>query len=1622
MNEIKKTGLLVLTLIIILSLTSHAQITKTSEIGLPSNTARIFDFDNDGEKEALAFSDKIDSTLSKISYWDYDGNYYLKQNITKHKLKRCSLSYQDYNLDGKIDIFYTCMDNKSKIISALYQYNGTQFQLKKNFTPYTLDKQKIDENAYGDTIFFDLNNDGYSDIANAFLSEGQNLSIFYYNQTSKDFNKKTSRIPLINNTIKTFFIKNIDYDADGDFDIITYSYDDDHFDLFENQICNTTSCSQKALFRKVNNSKFINNTFFEEKHIKSLNIFDENKDGFPDLYYIVDKGARDEDTRNLEFGYFLNKHRRMNHTFSITIPSKYNFTYTHSSTKLINESWENYSGKPNHYQITIKNSNYTLSTGRTQKKNIFYNLNITAEDYSNGEYFTNNYDYNSRKGNLLYRKKLNLTIPNQCYNYTLQAESPNLLRSNISKKYNYSDNLEYCDGYDNNCDGKIDEAFNYTWPDGNKTLVKQGFDYDGDGFFPQYYTINHTINESGNITQYQVTFNCTLKKQRENTLYDTNDYDKNIIPIVNTPKETIKSDKSSGNTGSISIREPTEKNKTEKKDKKDEKPKPQEKQTEESSSKKDTFAQTITKELSNKKFSQKTTIEHHNGKTVVTEEIKNIDIYPLNKVKLRVKIPKYISRSAEYIKSPINFNIIQMDPIIDFEIGKIDSFRKKTIQYKFDKEISEEDAKFIQSTITYKNTTKEEKRQIEKNINDTKKTLNISQKTKVKDNKTIVTLDLNPQNESAMYNVSVFQQIPKCLIEIINDEVAESDVKFDILNADPLIVWHFDKLIDKQKIQLSINSVADSNCSDMITTKALARQIVFSEKKINYTNVAIGLLFIPLIGFIFILLSNLTKKAPEKTNKKGIIGKIRKFFNKINFKIHELILIVLIILNILDFIELLPGDIDYFKKIISWIILGYVLYDVSITGIVTGIRDKTLDIALIISFFMLTLKNLVGFAKVAIHEVNLMKDLYSFIWKHNTIFEINLFLLGIAGIFICSYILAKKESRNPSIIATFIKKQTFFKNFTLIFIVLSGFFITVFNLMFEWLAIAVDAFILVTTMIFIIFIIIKHHKHFKKKSKIIEDISEKPEEFYEKVISLFHYRKFIPLAFSGLLILFMLTEIANFLIPYLTGIYDIIYFGNFTEQHIPIFNIKEFFNPDASLFALKAAPLDLPYKALVFSAYCFNFFALIYLLILPARYWYNYFVQKDKPITEIKHFHLSPGETGFFFASLIIYLLKPAFGIQKLKTYDIIAKEKTLVGVNITTKLINLDNLPIILLVAVIGGIIITFLAFRFKKQFTDYLLLASLIFFITYIFKFFSTQLNYYTSTIISLITSSKIPAIIIGIFFILLFIISFISIYGIGFATMIYLYLPTSFQHCLTKMPFFKVIFHTQKMHHISHRNSSGDYIKNASEFIKKSLKSKHELYYIVEHLEKKGWSIEEIEEAVSKTVKDEEIWKGFDHYKHYHHNKKIIHALRKYIKKEHKTKNLEEIIENLKKLRLDIKDIVHAIRETSKEHQINKPYFKPGFQEEWTHHKLIKILKKAEKEGISFKELHGSFKYIKSEDGKKLAEDIAEALLERHSKLSDLAKTLKNFKVKEDDIRVALKTIRPKNEKEEEIVRYL
>jgi hypothetical protein len=87
---------------------------------------------------------------------------------------------------------------------------------------------------------------------------------------------------------------------------------------------------------------------------------------------------------------------------------------------------------------------------------------------------------------------------------------------------------------------------------------------------------------------------------------------------------------------------------------------------------------------------------------------------------------------------------------------------------------------------------------------------------------------------------------------------------------------------------------------------------------------------------------------------------IKNIEKRLEFGIGEALLICLIILDILEFLNILPTDLDYIKRIVSWAVVGYLLYKVDLTEIFFGYKDRIIDISLILAYFLLIMKNFVA--------------------------------------------------------------------------------------------------------------------------------------------------------------------------------------------------------------------------------------------------------------------------------------------------------------------------------------------------------------------------------------------------------------------------------------------------------------------------------------------------------------------------------------------------------------------------------------------------------------------------------------------------------------------------------------
>jgi len=949
----------------------------------------------------------------------------------------------------------------------------------------------------------------------------------------------------------------------------------------------------------------------------------------------------------------------------------------------------------------------------------------------------------------------------------------------------------------------------------------------------------------------------------------------------------------------------------------------------------------------------------HGGKTRVTETVRNLDMLLDRQLDMKTTIPKEIVETTDEIDEITPFEVIDYDPIIGFSI-KIPGNKEKNIQYMVDRELTEEELlEIVSEVIEDLNESEKLKDEILKKIKETEEVVNLTQSFKIdiENNKTTLTIDIDIDKTKGLTNVSIFQEIPKCLVEIINEQMIESENKdYEIINADPVIVWHFDNILDAERIQYTIDAISDENCTNQIKALAVAKEIrqYMHGENIDYSKLWIAVSIIPIIGLIMIIFGFITSKIEhedeevnklteyirthyrngfkkyevrEKLVKEGhpvaaveqclhlhTMSKFHYWIHRLEIGFDELILAVLIILNILDFTERLPGDIDYLKKIISWVLLAYLLYKSSITNVLFGERKKFIDISLLLIFFSMTFKNIIGYAKVASDEVDFVLHLYAYLVNNNVIFERYVFIAAIFALLLLSlYIALRIPIKEPSLMSTLHVKGKLpegpikiIKRFLAVHGALLLFFVVIFNLMMEWLAIAVDALIIVLTLIIMLFLIIKHHKKLTP-AKFMEQTSSMSEKFYGKFIELFHYKKTIYLGVSGMLILHALTEVGNFIIPYFIGVHDAIYFGNFNIGHMPLFSWMQ-----ESLFALQTAGFGIGLKFSVGYAYVMNIIALVLLFLLPAFVWFNYFKHRVLPINDVGNFRITRNHVfnsilfGLFGSSVFMFIVKPVFHLRSLLGGG------NLAGVDILTQEISFTYLNEFIFISIAIGILFFMIALFYEKVMNYVLLPISYCFFGYYIFLFAQSITGYHINEFLIKINVTPL----IALYTIAFGIIAVVVLYACGFAINSYLYAPHWLKEIIRKIPLVNKIFQKHEYHHIhfhdTHNNMKHDTKEETlKRYILKSLDSGHELFYIVEHLVDHKWPIEDIERAIDATKHDNLYKTEVKHVLHYHHNKDGIKQLAGWIRTMYKEHTAKDIIESALKYKWTEDDIILAFR---------------------------------------------------------------------------------------------------------------
>jgi len=457
-----------------------------------------------------------------------------------------------------------------------------------------------------------------------------------------------------------------------------------------------------------------------------------------------------------------------------------------------------------------------------------------------------------------------------------------------------------------------------------------------------------------------------------------------------------------------------------------------------------------------------------------------------------------------------------------------------------------------------------------------------------------------------------------------------------------------------------------------------------------------------------------------------MIAKTKEVLKKLEFGLLELFIGFFMIIGLIGYFGRLPADFDWIDHTVAFLMFSYFFYILNITSILFGKTNKAANLLLVVSFFSLFFKDVISYTEANAFKFKIIMfvdNFYAFFSNNLSLTNFATFYFGVAGILIVSIYLTKKiEISHPSFLYAIAKNH--FKNglmkFIAIFLSLLSFYYFVYNPILEWLEFVLDDPIVLVGIIFFAVTIAKHHYKFHKKH-IIFRIGNLVWGWYRRFISLFHYKKTLPLAISGLLILHALSDLGVFA-------YSLVFFKeNFyleflRDEHVPF--LKLF------LSDLKIVPSSVGIPLLI--AYLLNALSLIIFLLIPIIVWVRMFSQKELHFKRIFLF--------FIYSSSIAYILLPGYIIKPLDESSITGVDILSIPLLESSSILD-DFFPnkstIIIsvsLISIITGLVVYILSSnsKAKRELYAISIIGGLTFYTIYLYYFFSSLLIYFYDNIL--------------------------------------------------------------------------------------------------------------------------------------------------------------------------------------------------------------------------------------------------------------------------------------------------
>ena len=347
---------------------------------------------------------------------------------------------------------------------------------------------------------------------------------------------------------------------------------------------------------------------------------------------------------------------------------------------------------------------------------------------------------------------------------------------------------------------------------------------------------------------------------------------------------------------------------------------------------------------------------------------------------------------------------------------------------------------------------------------------------------------------------------------------------------------------------------------------------------------------------------------------------VLSFFEKI---LIYLLLLGFILLNILDFFNFFSlispytGDVDFFKKLLSWSLIYYLFASLSLTKILTGFKNKLYD------WVLLTAAGLIAFPPILLFYLrNIDFELYylfSFVINENFLSflmadQIVFVTFGIILLIVTSvYIFLKQPVHKESLIGSFnLDPENYFSQinkFAIIITFIFFFVYTIFKFFMEWFALAVDAVLIVIGVGYYVYIYIFKHEKELSLDSFLKDIINTGNDFFKQLILFLQDKKTFFITISLLITIHLLVDLGVYIIPFATGIDNGLYNILGGENDIkPLFSLsgsiieEQYFN----LFEnsnLVSVPTLFLFMILGFEIFIFLVYILLFFLFLTLPFY-----------------------------------------------------------------------------------------------------------------------------------------------------------------------------------------------------------------------------------------------------------------------------------------------------------------------------------------------------------------------------------------------------------------------------------